>query len=132
MVNTKSLTFNWIECIKQEDWTGKDSVYITIGLQDKDDGDITWQELSGDNGERLIFRMDEDVKDNNGNHAKIGINKTVSLSNNGNLYIQLKEEDCEGDDDLGCIRYKDWVFASGTEVCEYTEDDAHYKLEISF
>ncbi|GAB7029163.1 hypothetical protein AB0G35_12870 [Streptomyces sp. NPDC021749] len=93
-----SVKFFQLECVKQEDWNGKDDIYLTI------------------NGKKVYSaRMAED--------DKIHINRTFPYEGDV-ARVRLYESDDVGDDDL----LGEQVPLSGVGEMKFTEDDAYYTL----
>ncbi|MFE0380666.1 hypothetical protein ACFW1M_35040 [Streptomyces inhibens] len=93
------LTIGRLECIKQEDWNGKDDIYITIN-----GGRPVYSTQIGEDGKRDInksFRFEGDV-----------------------AVVRMYESDNADDDDL----LGEQVPLAGYGEMKFREDDAYYTL----
>ncbi|MEU9112903.1 hypothetical protein AB0D04_14225 [Streptomyces sp. NPDC048483] len=92
------VTFGELVCVKQEDWNGKDDIYITIN------GKQVYSTRIGEGGKRSInkaFPYEGDV-----------------------ARVRMYESDDLGDDDL----LGEQIPLLGHGEMKFTEDDAHYTL----
>ncbi|MBL1087955.1 MULTISPECIES: hypothetical protein [Streptomyces] len=97
-----AVKFFHLECVKQEDWNGKDDIYLTI------------------NGHRVYSaRMGED--------DKVAINRTFHVEGDV-ATVRLYESDDIGNDDL----LGEQIPLSGVGEMKFTEDDAYYTLSYEF
>ncbi|UZJ32723.1 hypothetical protein [Streptomyces endophytica] len=90
--------FGQLECVKQEDWNGKDDIYLTI------------------NGKKVYSaRIGED--------DKITINKTFHYDGDVAEVRMYESDDADDDDLLG-----EQVPIHDFGEMKFTEDDAYYTL----
>lgn len=115
-----------IQCVKQEDWTGKDKIKIQYSV---DDGKTFYYVKKNDQSdEDLYIKMDEDVKDSDGNHVYVDLNRTIFLLGGIDVTLKLIECDVDCNDNLGTNIVNE---ATGNKNLLFNGDDAEYHLEVS-